>query len=138
MDAAVVFKCLNVFSRCLGVCAVPRFQGWCRSFIGTTMHWTPPSCFNDAVRGADGRTLAVAEKLNHLEYLESQTPKPSSTVSLEKEEVLWRTSIDTFYFKLGGQVHLFLLMLDEKRSLCSNVCVHSDEDHQKIYTSEAP
>ena len=44
-----------------------------------------------AARGADGRTLAVAEKLNCMECLEGQLTKPSTKVALEKEEVIWRT-----------------------------------------------
>lgn len=71
-----------------------------------------------AGRGADGRTLAVAEKLNCQECLKGQMTKPSVKVALEKEETLWRTlQMDTFYFKFGDQVHHFFLMLDEASGL---------------------
>ena len=65
-----------------------------------------------AARGADGKTLAVAEKLNCQECLEGQMSKPSVKVALEKEEVLWRTlQMGTFIFRFGDQVHHFLLLL---------------------------
>ena len=92
-----------------------------------------------AARGADGRTLAVAEKLNCMECLEGQMTKPSTKVALEKEEVIWKTlQMDTFFFKYGDQVHHFLLMLDEASgfSVVKQFSVHSDEDHQNITTAE--
>ena len=51
-----------------------------------------------AARGADGRTLAVAEKLNCMECLEGQMTKPSTKVALEKEEVIWKTLADGHLF----------------------------------------
>eukprot|EP00435_Cladocopium_sp_Y103_P026888 s2772_g6.t1 len=92
-----------------------------------------------AARGADGRTLAVAEKLNCMECLEGQMTKPSTKVALEKEETIWRTlQMDTFYFKYGDQVHHFLLMLDEASgfAVVKQFSVHHEEDHQNITTAE--
>ena len=67
-----------------------------------------------AARGADGITLAIAEKLQCLECQESQLAQAGPRVSLEKETVLWRTlQMDGFEYRHGSQVLHFLLMLDE-------------------------
>ena len=68
-------------------------------------------------RGADERMLAVAQQLKCPECLESQLRKPASRVSLETEQVLFRTvQMDGFQFKYGTTVHHFLLFLDEASS----------------------
>ena len=68
-------------------------------------------------RGADERTLAVANQLKCPECLESTLKKPAPQVSLEKEEVLWNTlQMDAFVYKHGDQVHHFILFLDEASS----------------------
>ena len=92
-----------------------------------------------AARGADGKTLAVAEKLNCQECLEGQMAKPTAKVALEKEEILWRTlQMDTFMFRYGDQVHHFLLMLDEASgyAVTREFAVHHEDDHQNISTAK--
>ena len=91
-----------------------------------------------AARGADGRTLAVAEKLNCSECLENQMSKPSVKVALDKEEVIWRTmQMDTFFFRYGDQVHHYLLMLDEASgfAVVKEFAAHGEEEHQNISTA---
>ncbi len=80
-----------------------------------------------AARGADGKTLAIAEKIHCSECMEGQLNRPATKVSLEKEEVLWRTlQMDNFVFNHGELVHHFLLMVDEASNFAvvSEMVVH--------------
>ena len=91
-----------------------------------------------AAGGADGKTLAVAEKLNCQECQEGQMSRPSVKVALDKEEILWRTlQMDTFHFRYGDQVHHFLLLLDEASgfAVTREFAVHHEDDHQNIDTA---
>ena len=90
-------------------------------------------------RGADERTLAVANQLKCPECLESTLKKPAPQVSLEKEEVLWNTlQMDAFVYKHGGQVHHFILFLDEASSfavVADMVTHHVDVGNQRFGVS---
>ena len=91
-------------------------------------------------RGSDARTLAVASQLKCPECQESQMKAPVPQVSLEKEEVLWRTvQMDAFYFRHDGQVHHFILFMDEASSFAvvSEILVHDAEEGANIVTEGA-
>ena len=65
---------------------------------------------------------------------------PVPQVSLEKEEVLWRTvQMDAFYFRHEGQVHHFILFMDEASSFAvvSEILAHDAEEGANINTEEA-
>ena len=88
-----------------------------------------------AARGADGKLLAVAEQLKCQECQEGMLSKPSPKVTLEKEQVLWRTvQMDSFQMRRADRVHHFLLMLDEASgfSVVQEVRQHDEEDHENL------
>ena len=90
-------------------------------------------------RGADDKTLAAASLLKCPECVESTTATPLIKVSMEKEDVLWKTmQMDSFYFRHAGQVHHFLLMLDEASSfgVVKEIKVHPDDQSENIATLE--
>lgn len=83
-----------------------------------------------AARGADGRTLAIAEKMHCDECQEGRLKEGDRVTSLDREDQLWRSlQMDAFFFKHGNTVYHFLLLLDEASSFSVVVPMleHSDE-----------
>ncbi len=90
-----------------------------------------------AARGADPRTLAIAEKIQCSECQEARLNKPGVVVSLEKEDQLWHTlQMDAFVFRYGNRVHHFLLFVDEASSFAvvAETVIHSDEFSANVDT----
>ena len=58
---------------------------------------------------------------------------------MEKEDVLWRTlQMDTFFFRYAGNVHHFLLLVDEASSfgVVKEIKVHPEDQSENVATSE--
>ena len=90
-----------------------------------------------AARGADGKTLAMAENLKCIECEENKMTVSGPIVSLHKEETLWATvQIDTFTFRHRDRVHHFLLCLDEASgfSVVQEIMDHHEEEHENLST----
>ena len=90
-------------------------------------------------RGASEELKAAALQLACPECHESKTASPTVKVSLEREDVIWKTlQMDAFFFRHRGQVHHFLLMLDEASSFAvvKEVKVHPAEESENITTAE--
>lgn len=90
-----------------------------------------------AARGADGKTLAMAENLRCEECAENKMTVSGPIVSLHKEETLWATvQIDTFTFRFGDRVHHFLLCLDEASgfSVVQEIMNHPEDEHENLST----
>ena len=90
-------------------------------------------------RGASEELKAAALQLACPECHESKTASPTVKVSLEREDVIWKTlQMDAFFFRRRGQAHHFLLMLDEASSFAvvKEVKVHPAEESENITTAE--
>ncbi|CAJ1329999.1 unnamed protein product, partial [Effrenium voratum] len=88
-------------------------------------------------RGASEQMQAVAHQLNCPECQEGSMATPMTQVSLEKADTLWHTvQIDTFYMRIGTEVHHFLLYLDEASVVTDEIVTHPDYQHENVATPE--
>ena len=90
-------------------------------------------------RGADAKTLAVADQLRCPECAEGQLRKPPNVVLLEKEDKLWNTvQMDAFHFRYGDQVHHFLVFLDEASAfvVTAEMMVHPASEGENPNTEQ--
>ncbi|CAK9110706.1 unnamed protein product, partial [Durusdinium trenchii] len=91
-------------------------------------------------RGASEELKAAAMQLKCPECIESQTATPLTKISVEREEVLWKTlQMDGFYFRHRGWIHHFILFMDEASSFAvvKEIKFHEDDQSENVSTREA-